>query len=317
VKKQRYLLFDGGCSSCTAIARQVEQESNGWLTVKSLDDAEMRRLLDKHRPGWKFQPTLITVDGAEVTISTGISLSARIGAALGLRRAARVASLVMKNQSSKPASGANPTRRSVLRGVGVGAAALIGLAAMPGTASASEPEGDPDGEVLTGAALAEVLFAAKAEPSFQEALSNIDGLGFITHESEAVAFRATSGDTLLLSFHDSIANPGSLAALVAHEINADGSRRTVIEEIARDAGAGEDAGLEALSVRRLGVDGVQTMMAGPPEYFACMLGCVGVTCAGPATTCMRIPNLPAALACIAGVCGFKAYRCHRTCRHAW
>ena len=63
-------------------------------------------------------------------------------------------------------------------------------------------------------------------------------------------------------------------------------------------------------------EGVVTPQS-PAAYFSCMFGCVGVTCARPAAICMRIPNLPAALACVAGFCGFRAYRCHGTCRRAW
>lgn len=55
---ERILLFDSGCQSCSSIADEVQALADGWLTVRSLRDAEMRAVLDEARPGWRFEPTL-------------------------------------------------------------------------------------------------------------------------------------------------------------------------------------------------------------------------------------------------------------------
>jgi predicted DCC family thiol-disulfide oxidoreductase YuxK len=49
---ERYLLFDGGCSVCAALARKVETLGGGRLRVRSLRDPEVQALLDCARPGW-------------------------------------------------------------------------------------------------------------------------------------------------------------------------------------------------------------------------------------------------------------------------
>jgi hypothetical protein len=178
---------------------------------------------------------------------------------------------------------------------------------------------DNDREVLTGSALADTLLAAKANADYQKAVAQVHDMGFATKNPEATAFRATDGTTLILSFFESTTAPETSAVLVAHEVEADGSARTIAEEITRDASTlstAEAVGLDAVTVKRIISSGPQTEK-NAAAYFACMFGCIGVQCAGPATNCMRIPVLAAALTCIAGICGFRAYRCHRPCRSAW
>lgn len=60
---QRYLLFDSGCSLCTSLARQVEEVAGGTLTARSLRDPAVRSILDEVKPGWRWQPMLLEVDG--------------------------------------------------------------------------------------------------------------------------------------------------------------------------------------------------------------------------------------------------------------
>ena len=87
---QRYLLFDSGCTMCVDVARAIEQTSNGWMQARSLSDPEMQALLVKARPNWKWEPTLLEVDGQKVKVFTGGRLRAKIGFGLGLRRAWRI-----------------------------------------------------------------------------------------------------------------------------------------------------------------------------------------------------------------------------------
>ncbi len=87
---KRYLLFDAGCSLCTEIAKRVEEASDGWLEARSLREPEMQQLLDRAKPGWKWEPTLVEVDGDEVRVYQGVRMRIQMVRKLGVRRAWRV-----------------------------------------------------------------------------------------------------------------------------------------------------------------------------------------------------------------------------------
>ena len=83
---KRYLLFDSSCSLCTEVARRVEEAAGGWLQARSLRDPEMRALLDKAKPGWKWKPTLVEVDGDDVRGYQGFRMRVRMMRGLGVER---------------------------------------------------------------------------------------------------------------------------------------------------------------------------------------------------------------------------------------
>ena len=115
----RYLLFDSGCSQCTEIARAVEQAAQGGLEARSLRDPTMQRLLAQARPHWRWQPTLLEVEGERVRAFTGLALGLRLATGLGLRRAGRLAKLVGRLSappaSAKGTAGGDWRRRRFLR----------------------------------------------------------------------------------------------------------------------------------------------------------------------------------------------------------
>ena len=98
---KRYLLFDAGCSECTEIAQAVEQETEGWLTALSLREKNTQELLSKARPGWRWEPTLLEVDGDKISAFTGLPLKLRMLVGLGPLQAARVAKAARKPSSSR------------------------------------------------------------------------------------------------------------------------------------------------------------------------------------------------------------------------
>lgn len=95
-ENKRYLLFDSGCSECTEIAQAVEQETEGWLTARSLHDPEVQELLSKARPDWTWEPTLLEVIGDKAIVSTGLNMKTRMLIGLGLRKAARVSKIARR-----------------------------------------------------------------------------------------------------------------------------------------------------------------------------------------------------------------------------
>ncbi|MCS6847379.1 MAG: hypothetical protein RMN52_06655 [Anaerolineae bacterium] len=125
---KRYLLFDSGCAICRDLAHQIETESNGWLTARSLREPEIQRLLTLAHPNWRWEPTLLEVDGEQLQIYTGLRLRARMLTGMGLRRASRIAWLAWQagRHSDRQATG----RRKLLKGAGafVAGAALSQLA---------------------------------------------------------------------------------------------------------------------------------------------------------------------------------------------
>ncbi|MFN8491410.1 MAG: hypothetical protein U0350_27685 [Caldilineaceae bacterium] len=59
---KRYLLFDSGCSFCTGAAKDIEMQTEGWLTAWSLRDPKVKTILDKIYPGWKWEPMVLKID---------------------------------------------------------------------------------------------------------------------------------------------------------------------------------------------------------------------------------------------------------------
>ncbi len=75
---QRYILYDSGCAQCDDLSAKLEKESGGALTAVSLYAPEAKQWLDRARPNWKFEPTLVQVDGERVRAYTGLSMRAHM-----------------------------------------------------------------------------------------------------------------------------------------------------------------------------------------------------------------------------------------------
>ncbi len=129
---ERYLLSDSGCSLCTSMAHQVEDASDGKLTARSLRDPEVRAVLDEVRPGWRWEPMLLEVDGERRRVYAGVGLRLRLVQVLGLWRAFTLARIVQQ------AAIFQPGRRGVLRLAG---GLLAGLT-LSGWMSGSVEAGD-------------------------------------------------------------------------------------------------------------------------------------------------------------------------------
>ncbi len=124
---ERFLLFDSGCSVCTGLAHAIETSAGGRLKARSLRDPEMKALLDRARPDWRWEPTILEVNGHHARAFTGIAMRLWLLAQLGPRRTWRVAQLVRK--AGVPLVEINSTRREFLAGAGkvFAGMALIGI----------------------------------------------------------------------------------------------------------------------------------------------------------------------------------------------
>jgi len=121
--------FDGGCLSCTDMARQIEILSGGRLTARSLRDPEVaewrRRTLGEQGP---WTPMLFSVSGTRVRAWRGSGMALRLTRLLGPASMGRIAFLLGKRGAAfEPAP--NPARRQFVR---TAAGAALGLALLAG-----------------------------------------------------------------------------------------------------------------------------------------------------------------------------------------
>lgn len=102
---ERYLLFDSSCTTCSKIAAKVKNETNGRIVARSLHDGKIKEILDQARPGWRWEPTLIEINGDTTRVYTGFHMRLRFIAVLGFRRAWSLAEVIQSELvSSKPSS---------------------------------------------------------------------------------------------------------------------------------------------------------------------------------------------------------------------
>jgi hypothetical protein len=111
-----YLLYDGGCAKCTRLAEWVVAAADGRLAMASLRAPEFRRLVDAARPGWRFEPTLLTVDGSATRVVTGSMMRLRLLCLLGPRLTVRVAGIARRSGIPVLAIGTLSTRSPVVAG---------------------------------------------------------------------------------------------------------------------------------------------------------------------------------------------------------
>lgn len=93
---KHYLLFDSSCALCNDVAGSVEKESGGTLQGMSLYAPEAKRMLDQARPNWKFEPTLLEVEGDKVRAYTGMAMRARMVTFLNPLQLLKIARLVQQ-----------------------------------------------------------------------------------------------------------------------------------------------------------------------------------------------------------------------------
>jgi hypothetical protein len=69
----------------------------GRLGVRSLRDPKVQALLDRARPGWRWEPMLVEIEGERVRVLAGLSLRAlRVAQAM-----ARFGSFISKSNSGR------------------------------------------------------------------------------------------------------------------------------------------------------------------------------------------------------------------------
>jgi len=177
---KRYLLFDSGCSLCTEVARRVEEAAGGWLEARSLRDPEMRALLDRARPGWKWEPTLVEVAGDEVRVYQGLGMRVRMVRGLGIKKTLLIIKVVNKPMNTQ---GFDASRRWFLsRTSGFLMLLLFGRAEF-GQITYVHPNSYEQGiskiELLSGQEISHLLDRARAHSGFIELKRHLQERGFM------------------------------------------------------------------------------------------------------------------------------------------
>lgn len=119
---ERYLLFDSACSQCSQFAHTIEEACGGWCTVRSLREPAMQEFLGEANPQWKWEPTLIEIQGTSVKSFTGITLRMHFLRELGPNRTWRLLQSI--SQTFLSSSHVSSGRRHLLKRSGAILAAL-------------------------------------------------------------------------------------------------------------------------------------------------------------------------------------------------
>lgn len=199
--KKRYLLFDSECMGCGGLARSVERETGGRVAARSLRDPHARKLLSETRPGWRWEPTLLEVEGGSAAVFTGLSMRLRLLAALGPRKAIRLAKLArgVKPKVEKSPPGALIGRGEALRTLGAAGLGAVTLSLVPRGALADgrDHKMEARAEPLSEEEMLEIFSEAQSDAGGAELWERLLDEGFSPELEEArgwnVSLESSSG----------------------------------------------------------------------------------------------------------------------------
>lgn len=263
----RYLLFDSGCTICAQLARMVEQEAAGWLAARSLRDQEMQALLTEAKPGWRWEPTLLEVEGGRARVYTGVGMRARLGIKLGPRRAFAVARLLRQYTQPAAARSHGPSRGNFLKGAvaatsglflaGMGLQSGKALAARGGSASTQPqvvPLSGPEADRYIRSALASPQYArgrTKLANSYAGVLTATESAAYavaypaLNHVGVHIPLKGGAGYSTFTAIFDSVSQQidDTLAAFFTNDSGGDivahieRNERPVLDAVLTPAGA--------------------------------------------------------------------------------
>jgi hypothetical protein len=157
--------FDAGCTTCSGLAKRIEERVGDRLEIRSLNDPTMdhwrKEALGEEAP---WAPTLVELNGGPVKAWTGLRMGARLSRVLGPVATWRIMQVLGEanadleladSASARALSGVS--RGQFLKGVGGAAVAfsvLSGTGKMPSPADAAA---SVDHKILSGDALVEAV----------------------------------------------------------------------------------------------------------------------------------------------------------------
>lgn len=122
---KRYLVFDAKCSTCSNLARSIEDAVKDKLEAINIYDSKAITLLDQAYPeGWEHAPYLVKVDEGRVRVRKGLAMMVQLGWLMGPRQAWHIWRLVRQTGAALPTT---PARRQFLKlSLGLGFVATMG-----------------------------------------------------------------------------------------------------------------------------------------------------------------------------------------------
>jgi hypothetical protein len=314
----RLLAYDGGCVSCSAIARDPQALVGSDLELGSLSDPEIKSVLDATRPGWRHQPMLIeTSRSGQVRVRAGLSMTLSMARLLGLRRSVGVIRRLSTQYAGPTADGADSlvvSRRVALRG---GALGVLGL--------------------LTGYRLLSPASASAAPVTRSASVTEVQLLQSNAAIRNASAiYGAPDWSAVVYSSASPACSDASPAYVLTH---ADGTFTAVTADLTdalsyRVGGQSGTTGVEWLTAQgapfalsTFGADGAMTSTPAPsvtPDvseafyncFTSCLLLCVTSTCAFNCGSCIVSPGISNCGYCTA-CAGTAGVNCARNCKSLW
>lgn len=88
---ERYIVFDADCSTCTRLAKEIEEASDGMVETLSIYDWRAKALLNRAYPqGWTHTPYFVVVKQGKVHAWRGLGLAFQLVKLIGPVRAWRI-----------------------------------------------------------------------------------------------------------------------------------------------------------------------------------------------------------------------------------
>ena len=235
----------------------------------------------------------------------------RLVSSLGVRNTRRVLQALGEGAAQGPSTpGRGPDRRTFLRGVASGAG-LAASAVFLGSSSPASALAGP--EVTTPADRAALLSTASRWSGRQEAAKQLRQRGFDREPVDRVALGSAT-DGVVMAFYGKGEDPDAAAIVTINIVGSDVRGGVEFVTVDLDALFTADGALNvgAMNVTPLQMPG-EVSAAGAGSFFACMMLCMGATCASRAFKCKNLIFTSAVLLCIVASCGQQAYTCARRC----
>ncbi|MCX7690977.1 hypothetical protein [Thermoflexus sp.] len=292
--------------------REVESRSDGRLRARSSREAEVQALLDRARPGWRWEPMSLEVDGEQARVYTGLPMRLRLVGILGPVRALRVAQIVAR--FGGPVLGVDVGRRDFLRRALGALAGWIALRSVgqPAAAAAAPPSPAAPGlppirqsRLLEGEAREALLRKFQGHPDLRALGMKAPG-----PESEAVAVLHELADGNRLEAVAWVEGERQIivAYLFDHPQVLETSPVRMQSEALRIAAEGERARLVMRSVNGRLTAGTRAgdgILIQPMSHCP---GCSGNCWMGPyETDCLSCASWN--ISCLVGCCATCAFMC--------
>lgn len=135
-----YLLFDSGCSVCTQIAKEVEDETSGKVTHRSLREPQVQKMLQTIKPDWQWEPMLLQTDENDQprNLFCGLKMKLQFTRLLGIGKALYLYKKLRPQITTAQNSKIKQERRHFLQQAGGVTLGALTLGALPQSVKADE-----------------------------------------------------------------------------------------------------------------------------------------------------------------------------------